>query len=195
MGPAEQKKRRISAYVRAYTYAYGTLWDERVYERVVELYRFLTQLHPAGNSHAIGFYLSCAYIADTVRREQLARLLQEHQLTELLGYLCGALFEKGDGLLLLPMMRALIEWYEDRVHIVHVEVSTAAPLSHAQSMTLAAWVRRCVDGADLRITYDLCPALLAGVRLETKQSVAEYSVRRQLGRLSQLCKHEDITWQ
>lgn len=192
---SKDTKRLVGAYVHAYTSAYGALWGERSYRHTVDLYGVLTRPRSTAGTYSLEAYIGLHCVSSAVKKEQIERLLHEYELVGLWSYFCSTVIDDGNGVLLIPMICLIIEWYEKKENIVHAEVGTAQVLLPALREELAGWVYQLFVGADVRITYTLCPALIAGVRVETKDMLIEYSVRRQLYGLSQLCKHEGIRWQ
>ncbi|MBN2206331.1 MAG: ATP synthase F1 subunit delta [Candidatus Aminicenantes bacterium] len=138
----------------------------RLFEENAELRRMLDHpLLPAGRKSEIcGDILDRLSLSDKTRRFVL--LLMEHGRPDLLT----------DILELLPRAWAA------KKGIISYEATSAVPLDEGRKRKLAAALER-LEGAPVRLTYDLDPAVLGGLRVRKGHLVYDASIRGGLERL------------
>lgn len=183
------ERRIVRLYVSAYMDVYGAILTSAAYEHLLEL------IDACAVSRIIPVYFGLECISSEAKINRMVWLLERYQLSDLCRPLMVHLIQDGYGFLVCDVLKAIVMRYEEIHRIVPVEIGLANPVSDAVRTSIVAWVKRLIVSHEVRITYYYDTALLAGIRLETKRHMVEYSVRKQLYDISELCKREDMRWQ
>jgi ATP synthase F1 delta subunit len=130
------------------------------------------------------FFLSLSYILPSIKRDYLDKLRIRFGVPESFNQLTRVLIEQKRGFLLDAILRQVDTSYRRRKKILFFTISSSPALTSEQIKNIQGFLAH-MTGCVIMYKYTVDKTLIAGIRLQADTVLWEYSIRKQLDRLSQ----------
>lgn len=164
-------------YAKAFTHVYGKRITEADSDRLDTL---SSVIHQEATPLAL---LKIPTISNEIKRQVLEQLLSEKVgLSPVFNKLVYMLIEDQRAVLLQPVLERVKEQYDKDHHIERFVLVSSHPLSYDDHHALVAFLERST-GRRIKARMVIDPRLIAGIRLQSREHLWEYSIARDLAKL------------